>query len=339
MVNFTVREGDTSSFTYSYNGYNPVITVKFAAGTATYEDGYSGTRISSSISSINGYVYAVSTYSFGANVDKIDEADEQFTLEVYYNGILDEIVTITILDDLAWHGTDSSETWSGSANSDVYFAYAGADVVRGRGENDEIDGGQGHDWLIGGNGSDFLSGSAGNDTLDGGNGADVLFGGEGKDSLFGGSNKDTLTGDTGHDQILGGGGSDDLSGGIGNDFLSGGNGHDFLQGGNGADKIEGGKGRDKIDGGNGNDILTGGFSADTFVFTGKFGHDRIVDFEFDGREKIDLSDAVDIRNFKDLAENYATDTDDGVLIEISSKASILIEGVNISSFSGQDFIF
>ena len=76
-----------------------------------------------------------------------------------------------------------------------------------------------------------------------------------------------------------------------------------------------------------------------FVFSGNFGHDRITDFEIVGREKIDLSEAADIRNFKDLAENYASTTDEGVLIEISRKASILIEGVEISDLSGQDFIF
>jgi len=85
--------------------------------------------------------------------------------------------------------------------------------------------------------------------------------------------------------------------------------------------------------------LTGGESVDKFIFSGKFGHDRITDFEIVGREKIDLSDAADIRNFKDLARNYATDTNEGVLIEIGKKASILIEDIELSDLSGQDFIF
>jgi len=88
MTNFSVREGESSAFTYSFNGYSPEITVKFFEGTATSDDGYGGTRIGSSVTSINGYVYAKYTYSFGAYVDTIDENDEQFTLKIYYNGVL-----------------------------------------------------------------------------------------------------------------------------------------------------------------------------------------------------------------------------------------------------------
>ena len=222
MASFTVREGKSSAFSYSFEGYSPAISVKFVAGTATSEDGYGGTRIGSSSVSINGYIRGSYTYSFGANLDSVDEEDEQFFLEVYFNGVLDETVTITVLDDLAWHGTDAGETWAGSADDDAYFAYAGADVVRGRNGNDEIDGGNGHDRLIGGNGNDVLIGQLGNDTLEGGNGSDVLTGGKGRDILIGGNGSDTLNGDAGHDQLFGGGKNDTLAGGNGNDSLLGG---------------------------------------------------------------------------------------------------------------------
>lgn len=342
MVNFTIREGETSSFTYTFEAVAPmipVITVEFVEGTATSDDGYGGTRTGTSIVNVNGYIYGEYSYSFGATIDAVDEKSEQFTLNVYNNGNLSETVTVTILDDLVWHGTELADTWKGSTDADIYNAYAGADVVWGFNGKDEIDGGDGHDRLLGGRGNDLLTGGIGNDTLNGESGSDVLNGGAGKDRMSGGKGADALNGNAGHDNLAGGAGNDTLSGSVGNDTLSGGNGHDKLRGGNGADIVVGGKGRDSIDGGKGNDVLTGGDSADTFIFAKNFGHDEITDFEVVGREKIDVSGAADIRNFRDLSKNYATDTDEGVLIEVNDKSSILITGVQIGDLSGQDFIF
>ncbi|PLS21743.1 calcium-binding protein [Neptunicoccus cionae] len=339
MTTFTIREGETSAFTYSYNGYNPLIEVNFVAGTATSADGYGGSLTSSSSSSINGYVYASNTYSFGAYSDNIDELDEQFTIEIYYNGYLNDTVTVIVKDDLAWHGTSENDIWSGDTGNDIYFGYGGADVIRGLNGNDSLNGGTGDDRLVGGKGSDQLDGESGNDTLDGGKGTDELSAGAGNDILFGGGGADRLYGGDGEDNLSGDGGKDDIFGGSGDDSLSGGNGHDALYGGSGNDLIDGGKGRDLINGGAGNDILTGGSSADQFVFSSEFGHDRITDFSVKGREKIDLAESADIRSFKDLTKNYATDTEEGVLIEINPDSSLLIESIELSDLSWREFTF
>lgn len=339
MTNFTIREGETSAFTYSYNGYNPLIEVKFVAGTATSADGYAGSLTSSSSSSINGYVYASNTYSFGAYSDNIDEPDEQFTIEIYYNGYLNDTVTVIVKDDLAWHGTSENDIWSGGTGSDIYFGYGGADVIRGLNGNDDLYGGAGDDRLVGGQGADQLEGGTGDDTLEGGKGADELSAGAGNDILFGGGGADHLFGGEGGDSLSGDGGKDEIFGGLGDDILSGGNGHDALYGGSGNDLIDGGKGRDLINGGAGDDILTGGSSADQFVFAGDFGHDRITDFSVKGREKIDLSESADIKSFRDLAKNFATDTDEGVLIEIGPESSLLIEEIQLAELSWREFTF
>ncbi|WP_083225587.1 calcium-binding protein [Neptunicoccus sediminis] len=339
MTTFTIREGETSAFSYSYNGYNPSIDVRFVAGTATSADGYLGSVISSAMSNVNGYITASKTYSFGARADTTDEPEEQFTIEIYYNGYLDEIITVIVQDDLAWHGTSENDIWSGDTGSDIYFGYGGADVIRGLNGNDSLNGGTEDDRLVGGKGSDQLDGGTGNDTLEGGKGADELSAGAGNDILFGGGGADRLYGGDGEDNLSGDGGKDDIFGGSGDDSLSGGNGHDALYGGSGNDLIDGGKGRDLINGGAGNDILTGGSSADQFVFAGDFGHDRITDFSVKGREKIDLSESADIKSFRDLAKNFAIDTDGGVLIEISPESSLLIEEIQLAELSWREFTF
>ena len=339
MTTFTLREGEKSAFTYSYEGYSPYIDVRFKSGTAMSSDGYLGGVISSATSNVNGYVTASRTYSFGSYTDETDEPDEQFTIEIYYNGSLSDTVTVIIQDDLAWHGTSADDIWFGDTGNDVYFGYGGADVIRGLNGGDNLDGAEGDDRLLGGKGSDNLNGGSGNDTVEGGKGSDRLYAGTGNDILFGGSGADQILASDGDDNLSGDGGRDRLFGESGNDTLLGANGHDTLEGGSGNDLLDGGKGRDVINGGAGDDILTGGLSADQFVFTSGFGNDVITDFSVKGREKIDLAESADIRSFKDLAKNYATDTEEGVLIEIGSESTLLIENIELSDLSWREFTF
>ncbi len=70
-----------------------------------------------------------------------------------------------------------------------------------------------------------------------------------------------------------------LTGNRGNNQLDGRDGDDVIFGMAGRDTLSGGQGFDLLDGGAGNDVLTGGLAADTFVFTGHFGRDRITDFD------------------------------------------------------------
>jgi Ca2+-binding RTX toxin-like protein len=105
--------------------------------------------------------------------------------------------------------------------------------------------------------------------------------------ISGTSASDRLNGASGADIIKGLGGSDRLAGNVGNDRLDGGAGHDRLSGGAGNDILTGRSGRDILNGGAGNDQLRGGSGADTFVFKGKWGSDRIEGFQ-NGHDKLDL---------------------------------------------------
>lgn len=125
----------------------------------------------------------------------------------------------------------------------------------------------------------------------------------------------------GDDSIFGLAGNDDLYGGAGNDILAG------------------GKGVDLIDGGEGDDILSGGSQADVFRFRGAFGHDRITDFAVRGDDVIDLSGWDGPMRFRQVARQNATQTNEGVLIELSGKGSILVEGIALAELSMRDFLF
>jgi Ca2+-binding RTX toxin-like protein len=71
-------------------------------------------------------------------------------------------------------------------------------------------------------------------------------------------------------------------------YDDGGAGNDTLIGGTLVDALVGGLGDDRLDGREGNDALVGGAGADTFIFTGVTGNDRIIDY-LPGTDRIDLS--------------------------------------------------
>lgn len=77
--------------------------------------------------------------------------------------------------------------------------------------------------------------------------------------------------------------------------LTGSDGSDILVGGAGNDTLYGGDGNDILYGGAGNDTLYGGAGADRFVFTDAAtdGHDRIMDFNADEGDRIDLDALFD----------------------------------------------
>lgn len=63
-----------------------------------------------------------------------------------------------------------------------------------------------------------------------------------------------------------------------------------------------------LDGRKGNDKLIGNAGADTFVFGRSYGRDKILDFNPEEGDRIDLSKAVGIRGFRDLMKNHLEDT-------------------------------
>ncbi len=126
---------------------------------------------------------------------------------------------------------------------------------------------------------------------------------------------------------------DDLIlGGVGYDSLSGLGGNDYLIGGRGADTLIGGTGRDVLRGG-GADL-----GDDNFVFSGRFGRDRIVDFE-NGVDHIDLRafgtsySKVILR----MVESAGATTID--LSGLFHTRIIVIEGIGLSGLSAADFLF
>ncbi|RZU02313.1 calcium-binding protein [Rivibacter subsaxonicus] len=86
---------------------------------------------------------------------------------------------------------------------------------------------------------------------------------------------------------LGGGGSESLLGEGLADHLYGGAGNDVLNGQGGNDYLEGNADNDTLDGGTGNDKLLGGRGTDTYVFTGNWGADEIVDADGTGTLQIE----------------------------------------------------
>ena len=174
---------------------------------------------------------------------------------------------------------DDGEMWPGDDAAENYND--GDNKVYGGDGNDNIDGGRGADMLKGMGGNDTLEGGSGNDTLDGGADDDELMGGSGMDTLMGGSGMDTLMGDSGDDYLSGGSGADELTGGTGNDMLRGGTG------------------------------------ADTFMFDGDDGDNKIVDFD-KGSDKIMLGDdeLTSAEVTMVLAdENVERSADDGYIYE------------------------
>lgn len=92
----------------------------------------------------------------------------------------------------------------------------------------------------------------------------ALLGTVGNDLLWGSSGEDLLEGGGGDDELVAGASADELNGGVGTDVL-------FGQAGD-----------DRLDGGDNSDYLYGGEGNDTYVFSGDYGSDWIVDSDGQG---------------------------------------------------------
>ena len=140
----------------------------------------------------------------------------------------------------------------------------------------------GDDTMYGGRGDDWMHGKGGNDFMDGQDGTDWMFGGFGNDTMHGGD---------GHDLMLGGNGYDEMHGGKGRDYLEGGFAADTLNGGKGRDILYGNPQNDKY-----RNSRPGPYHADRFVFEGRSGRDKIMDFSREDGDKIVMRG----RTFADL---------------------------------------
>ncbi|MCF3641392.1 hypothetical protein LXM94_15570 [Rhizobium sp. TRM95111] len=143
-----------------------------------------------------------------------------------------------------------------------------------------------------------------------------------------------------NDRLVGGNGADELLGRDGNDRLRGEGGDDDLLGGGGRDRISGGGGNDYLNGGGGGDKLAGGGGSDHFVFAGRFGRDKIVDFDATGagHDILDLTSVNGIDNFADLKDNHMVQRTDGVRIKFSDVGTIVLKNVQLDELQHSDFL-
>jgi len=130
-----------------------------------------------------------------------------------------------------------------------------------------------------------------------------------------------------------------LQGSSGVDQIKGNGGNDKLYGNGGNDKLYGGAGKDTLDGGAGNDFLSGGADADVFRFTGKWGSDKITDFQ-------DRIDRIDLRGhslkFSALSITQGNGDSDGLADDVIIKAggqTITLLNVQKAMISAADFLF
>lgn len=232
----------------------------------------------------------------------------------------------------------------GSAGDAAGDTYTGVEFVYGSDYNDVITGDDADNRLVGADGDDQLFGGEGKDYLLGGEGADHMDGGAGtgdtavyRDASSGvgvdlanGGFAGEATGDTFVDVEY-------VDGSAHDDTIIGDDAQNRLIGQAGNDVINGGAGNDYIIGMQDDDILTGGAGDDVFLYKALFGDDVITDFEAGvGRTDRIWLDLGGIESMDDLT---FTDTADGVLVEVGSYGSILLEDVLASDLSSDDFIF
>lgn len=377
----TVREGDLFTGSLLLSGYSGTVTYAWSTtpGTATQADftaAHSGGRMTINSTTMFHFADAI---NFQTTSDRIDEPDEtvyvnvQLTGATFADGSTFASVPVTILDDIARHGTPLNDTMLGGAQADWLIGWEGDDLILGYDGNDTLNGDVGNDTLMGGNGNDLLTGGAGNDrlrgdagndTLNGDAGNDVLIGQAGLDRIKGGAGDDViyagseddigdgedgndfLMGEAGNDLLRGGNGNDKAGGGLGNDTLNGDAGDDRLNGAAGNDKVSGGMGNDACYGGDGNDtligdfgydVLSGGAGSDMFIF--RSGTVRVFDYQ-DDIDTIAITRGVVAggRTINDLID-HAWLVNGKAHIDLNATAHLIVGGVTSLDQLRDDMIF
>ncbi len=233
----------------------------------------------------------------------------------------------------------------------------GADLIQGGKGNDYLDGRSGDDTFRDGGGYNIILGGGGHNTLDlqqsvksysfANDGAGTLYvrdayGGisitedigavVGKESswiLFSKNVTHSVT-DKG---LLAGTDltayASSVKGDFGNNVLIAHNGGDWLFGLDGNDQLIGGKGNDVLVGGAGNDLLKGGAGTNTFLFTGNFGQDRIVDYKT--TDKLVFIGAEGVGEHYSLQDHAQTLGNDTVLS--FGNSSVTLVGVGLGNLS------
>lgn len=232
----------------------------------------------------------------------------------------------------------------------TYKAFAG---LYGGAGDDFIDGGRGDDELSGNEGDDTLIGGVGNDTLFGGLGADLMDGGLGNDIFFVDSD-DTIVDSGGNDTFSPSGsgsimnllfienlllsldGNTTGSGNSGNNRVTGNEGNNTLNGREGNDTVDGTDGIDRLIGGLGRDTLIGGGGNDSFVYKSvqesrPGNRDRVLDFDDDGNDRIDLSAIYSGKlkfvtgGFTAIGQVHVTKSGADVMVEANTTGSLAMD--------------
>ncbi|NVJ98539.1 MAG: hypothetical protein HWE25_10330 [Alphaproteobacteria bacterium] len=249
--------------------------------------------------------------------------------------------------DRIWGGA-GADTLAGGKGGDLAVGGAGRDILFGGDGDDTLVGG---DWdgeaadqtdttannIWGGTGNDVIHGAGGNEALGGGDGDDRINGGAGNDVIYAGlDGYDTLDGGDGKDVIFASYGHDVVNGGGGDDEIYGGSGNDYINGGNGDDTIYGGQGVDTIVGGAGDDTIRPGETADILIFAAGSGDDVVYGFNVE-EDTLDLAGSAAGFNSVNDVVAAATETADGVLIDLGGGDSILLVSLSLTDLNSATF--
>jgi Ca2+-binding RTX toxin-like protein len=167
-----------------------------------------------------------------------------------------------------------------------------------------------------------------------------LIGTSDDDTLIGGLDDEVLRGLAGNDDLNGAGGDDVLRGQSGADSLRGARGSDELFGNNGEDQLRGGASDDLLNGGNGRDLLVGGGGGDLFQIDRiSQGVDRILDFNSNEGDVLDLSSIVEIQSgdgFEDFVKFTEIDSDTRVDVNPGGAGAGFTAVFKLANTSGLD---
>lgn len=183
---------------------------------------------------------------------------------------------------------------------------------------------------IGSQFDDTIVGSSGNNVLEGGGGADYIYGGAGSDTVSYEHSGEGVT-VTLNERV-------DL--GFTTLYIPG-QGHGGDAEGDRLWQIENVRGSshdDTIAGNRDDNVFTGGGGNDTFIFANAIGHDRITDFDANGRDHDTLELHGYFQNFDELRE-HAQNRGNDVVITLDDHNSITLEGVHLNQLHDYDFHF
>jgi Ca2+-binding RTX toxin-like protein len=218
--------------------------------------------------------------------------------------------------------TIGADFYDGGSGDDTIQGAEGADTLLGAQGDDQIWGGQDNDQLDGGDGANYLRGQEGDDAVSGGAQHDDINGNTGADTLTAGAGDDWVRGGKGNDVVFGGEGADLVFGDLGSDTCGGGTGDDSVQGGLGDDVLRGDDGDDTLLGDAGDDTLDGGLGADVFVATADGGHDRVLFFNADEGDRVQLSAGLDY---------HLSQVGDDTVIDLLDGGQMVLAGVHLAS--------